>query len=174
MAGKVISCGFATVCLLLLTVNPAVASEGRGAADRPQVSQPTPTAEAGMPVFSSGEISLLFEQIERPEMKEHPLFVGMEDDIVEMETFNVFSDKLTLRQSLEARLSEAGWQAMLSRLEELDPKLTAVALYDKRSSDRFFTSPAPGGAVDRPDPGAIDFRPFVESALRAVRSVGKP
>ncbi|MEZ5276017.1 MAG: hypothetical protein R3F07_06535 [Opitutaceae bacterium] len=136
------------------------------------VSKPTPTVEAGMPLFSSGEISHLFQETVVPEKKEHPIFVGMEDDVVEMAAFNVYSDKLTLRQSLDARLSDAGWQAMLGRLEELDPKLAAETFYEKRSADRFFSSQAPGGAVDRPNPGAIDFRTVVGSALKAIREIG--
>jgi hypothetical protein len=142
--------------------------------ERPVVSKPTPTVEDGMPLFSSDEISVLFEDFEQPERKEHPIFVGREDDIVELETFNVYSDKLTLRQSLEVRMSEASWQAMLTRLESLDPKLSSRALYDKRSSERFFSSQTPGGAADRPNPGGIHFSDALESTLKAFRQVFGP
>jgi hypothetical protein len=142
--------------------------------ERPVVSRPTPTIEAGMPLFSSDEIAFFFDKFEQPERKEHPIFVGREDDIVELEAFNVYSDKITLRQSLEARMSDAGWQAMVARLDSLDPELTSQALYDKRSSDRFFSSQTPGGAADRPNPGGIHFSDALDSTLKAFRQVFGP
>ena len=142
--------------------------------ERPVVSKPTPTIEKGMPLFSSAEITFFFDEFEQQQRKEHPIFVGMEDDIVELETFNIYSDKITLRQSLEERISEAGWQAMMVRLESLDPKLTSQALYDKRSSDRFFSSQTPGGAADRPNPGGINLGTALDSTLKAFRQVFGP
>ena len=142
--------------------------------ERPVVSKPTPTIEKGMPLFSSDEITFLYDDLEQQKRKEHPIFVGMEDDIVELETFNIYSDKITLRQSLAERMSESGWQAMMVRLESLDPKLTGQALYDKRSSDRFFSSQTPGGAADRPDPGGINFGTALDSTLKAFRQVFGP
>ena len=90
---------------------------------RPVVSRPTPTVDEGMPLFTSDEIVLFFEVFEQPERKEHPIFVGRNDDIVELETFNVYSDLITLRQSLDERLSEVGRYAMTTRLERLAPKM---------------------------------------------------
>jgi hypothetical protein len=142
--------------------------------DLPPVSEPTPTVEEGMPLFSSDEIGDLFVTFEPAVKKEHPIFVGMEDDIVELETFNVYSDELTLRQSLAERLSDPAWQAMIGRLDELDPDLSAVADYDRRSSDRFFSSQTPGGAADRPDPGGIDFRTALDASLKAFNAVFGP
>ena len=148
---------------------------GDGSGDeRTVVSKPTPTIEQGMPLFSSDEIAVLFEDFEQPARKEHPIFVGREDDIVELEAFNVYSDEITLRQSLEARMSEAGWQAMVDRLDSLDPELTSQALYDRRSSERFFSSQTPGGAADRPNPGGIHFSDALESTLKAFRQVFGP
>jgi hypothetical protein len=153
----------------------AIEGAGDGSGDeRPVVSKPTPTIEQGMPLFSSDEIAVLFEDFEQPARKEHPIFVGREDDIVELEAFNVYSDEITLRQSLEARLSEAGWQAMVDRLDSLDPELTSQALYDRRSSERFFSSQTPGGAADRPNPGGIHFSDALESTLKAFRQVFGP
>ena len=170
--------GFAGVgvCLLSGLVGViGVEGAGDGSGDeRPVVSKPTPTIEEGMPLFSSDEISFLFEDFETPERKEHPIFVGRDDDIVELEAFNVYSDKITLRQSLEARMSEADWQAMVARLDSLNPELSSQALYDKRSSERFFSSQTPGGAADRPNPGGIHFSDALESSLKAFRQVFGP
>ena len=163
-------------CLLsgLVGVIGIEGAEDRSGDERPVVSKPTPTLEAGMPLFSSDEIAFLFEDIEQPERKEHPIFVGRDDDIVELEAFNVYSDNITLRQSLEARMSEAGWQAMMVRLDSLDPELTSQALYDKRSSERFFSSQTPGGAADRPDPGGIHFSDALDATMKAFRQVFGP
>ncbi len=127
-----------------------------------------------MPLFSSDEIGDLFVAFEPTAKKKHPIFVGMEDDIVELEPFNVYSDQMTLRQSLDERMSQPAWQAMISRLSELDPELSAQADYDKRSSDRFFSSQAPGGAADRPSPGGITAGAAVEAVVDAYRAVYGP
>jgi hypothetical protein len=142
--------------------------------ERPAASKSTPTIEEGMPLFSSDEITFLFDGLEQQKRREHPIFVGMEDDIVELETFNIYSDKITLRQSLEERMSEAGWQAMMARLESLDPKLTSQAQYDKRSSDRFFSSQMSGGVADRPNPGGISLGTALDSTLKAFHQVFGP
>ncbi len=71
-------------------------------------------------------------------------------------------------------MSEAGWQAMVDRLDSLDPELTSQALYDRRSSERFFSSQTPGGAADRPNPGGIHFSDALESTLKAFRQVFGP
>ena len=127
-----------------------------------------------MPLFHSDEIEGLFVAFEPTVKKEHPIFVGIEDDIVELDTFNVYSDEMTLRQSLDERMSQPAWQAMLNRLSDLDPELSAQADYDKRSSDRFFSSQAPGGAADRPSPGGITAGAAVEAALKAYDTVFGP
>lgn len=156
----------------VLALTPLVASAS--GEDRPPVSEPTPTVEEGMPLFSSDEIGDLFVAFEPEAKKEHPIFVGMEDDIVELETFNVYSDEMNLRQSLEERMSQPAWQAMISRLGDLDPELSAQADFDKRSSDRFFSSQAPGGAADRPNPGGITAGAAVDAVLDAYRAVFGP
>ncbi len=147
---------------------------GAGAEDQPPVSKPTPTVEAGMPLFSSDEIGALFVAYEPPAKKEHPIFVGVDDDIVEMQTFNVYSDELTLRQSLAERLSDPAWQAMIARIDQLDPQLSAQVDYDRKASDRFFSSQTPGGAADRPAPGGITAGAAVEATLKAVNAVFGP
>lgn len=160
--------GASTVWVLLLLGSHAAGE------DRPPVSVPTPTVEKGMPLYSSDEIGDLFVTFEPAVKKAHPIFVGLEDDVVELETFNVYSDELSLRQSLAERLSDPAWQAMIGRLDELDPELSAQADYDKRSSDRFFSSQAPGGATDRPDPGGIDFAAALAATMKAYNKVFGP
>lgn len=164
------------ICLVLGFIG-VVGIEGaraRSGHEAPVVSKPTPTIEEGMPLFSSDQIVFFFEQFEQPERKEHPIFVGREDDVVELGTFNVYSDEITLQQSLEARMSETGRQALMARLDRLDPKLTSQALYDRRSSERFFSSRNPGAAADRPDPGGIHFSDALDSTLKAFRQVFGP
>jgi len=147
---------------------------GAGAEDQPPVSKPTPTVEVGMPLFSSDEIDAFFVAYEQLGKKEHPIFVGVDDDIVEMQTFNVYSDELTLRQSLAERLSDPAWQAMIARIDQLDPKLFGQMDYDRKASDRFFSSQAPGGAADRPDPGGITAGAAVEATLKTVNAIFGP
>ncbi|RKX34910.1 MAG: hypothetical protein DRP71_05595 [Verrucomicrobia bacterium] len=164
------------ICLIsgLIGITGIAGARDRSGDERPVVSKPTPTVEEGMPLFSTDEIAFFFEEFEQPERKAHPIFVGRDDDIVELETFNVYSDKITLQQSLEARMSEAGRQAMVARLDRLDPKLTSQVLYDKRSSERFFSSRNPGATADRPDPGGIHFNDALDSTLKAFRQVFGP
>lgn len=164
--------GIRVVIIVLLAMLPRVV--GAADQDRPPVSEPTPTVEEGMPLFSSDEIGDLFVAFEPEVKKEHPIFVGMEDDIVELETFNVYSDEMTLRQSLEERMSQPAWQAMLGRLSDLDPELSAQADYDRRSSDRFFSSQAPGGAADRPNPGGITAGDAMEAVRKAFQAIYGP